>query len=144
MTIQNGPELCIAGPVVDASNGEELDVISQIVLHNGYELPGSVIHVANPAERKVAHILDVVLHVLYHTIVSSQESQPGICCPAQRQSGQIPDRAWEIIGIRGTFSQHVKNIRLIIAIPRAVIKVFRSNGGPCFKGLGSSHQYALI
>jgi hypothetical protein len=119
-------------------------VVSHIVLHDGYELPGAVIYVVGPAKSKVQYILDIILQVLDHKIVASQESQTGICCLAERQSGQTLDRAYKTIGIRGISSQPVIGMCLVIGIPRAVIKLFHGNGRPCCKGVGASHQYSAI
>ena len=71
LIVQNTPELCISGAGIDGPYGEELGVLPKKVLHNGYELPGTIVYVLGPSESKVEYIPNIIVVVLKHNIISS-------------------------------------------------------------------------
>jgi hypothetical protein len=71
LIVQNTPELCISSAGIDGPYGKKLDVFPYKVLHNRYELPGTIVYVLGPSESKVEYIPNIIVVVLKHNIISS-------------------------------------------------------------------------
>lgn len=85
LIVQNAPEFCISITRIDGPYGEELGVLPKKVLHNGYELPGTIVYVLGPSESKVEYIPNIIVVVLKHNIISSKKPQPRSCRLAKGQ-----------------------------------------------------------
>ena len=71
LIVQNAPELCISSAGIYGSYGEKLGMLPYKILHNGYELPGTIVYVLGPSESKVEYIPNITVVLLKHKIISS-------------------------------------------------------------------------